>query len=380
MASARKLRYHVFVDESEAHDDKLLVLGAVLIREDHLAGINRDMNALRETIGRKMRREKYPVYFGDPHSFKRSPMRTEAVRLRAGGLPEIHAKDMWQSQHAYECPRSPESLARRNEWIHRVTRIFQNHQVLFIARNFQGKFRTFAGTKAEHFFDVFGDHLTPDQSRKEVEKLLEDVHFAITFELFIYLNSLMEVGIEICSVTCDRGKRSELFGKFDGFDRAREYDYWQNFPNPIFEDSFDSNGLQLADFMVYFYTKTFYGHHHNPPRPERQVISRISHCLITPVTSTGAATRDASGVPTERESRLMVAMQVEAALLHCGGQRITEPDRQASAAVLTRIILSGSDLMTEIMAMNEAGIASYTGPVEVKDSISSNDPQGRGEN
>lgn len=357
-------RYHVFVDESEFAADELVMLGALLVPEDVLPKLERDLTKLRETIGRKMRREKYTAYVGSDADLKRQRCRPEAARLRAGGLPEIHAKEMWNSSGSYHCKRTPDLIPRRNEWLFRVARILNKYPVLFVTRSFQGKFRSFDNSAEKELIAVLEEVITPDISRKDVDDLIHDIHFAITFELFIYLDSLNEVGVDICSVTCDKGKRTELFGKFEGFERAREYGYWQNFPNPKFEDSHESAGVQLADFLTYFTGKIFYAE--DTTAIEWEVYSRIGQKHQRFITSSGEAATNAAVTPPRRIAALMTAMQIEAILLHCGGLATSRPQRRETAEQLTRQLFS----RYSAAQMVEAPITSYRGPVQPENSAS----------
>lgn len=335
-----KGRYHVFIDESEFVSDQLVTLGALLVPIEKMSAVERDVKNLREVIGRKMRRTRYTAYSGSEEELKAHRCRPQAARLRAGELPEIHAKEMWQSQGAYHCARSPESLIRRNEWVDRVTRIIEKHSLIYMTRSFQGKHREFKFVTLLGQSSPIFDFITPDLSTNKIAELENDIHFAITFEIFMELNSLDEVGIKIESVTCDKGKRSELFGRFAGFDRARPFGYWQNFPNPIFEDSHSSAGLQLSDFITYFQAKVLYYNDSQLETPEWKIYQRLRKFHRTFQTSVAQAEMHKAIRPERRYRKLLLAMQIEAALLHSGGQSRSLAFREEAVRRLAKFIFS----------------------------------------
>ncbi|AWN24045.1 hypothetical protein DKM44_13030 [Deinococcus irradiatisoli] len=357
-------RYHVFIDESEDQANLYTVLGAILVPEHLLPQLEREMNKLRASLGRTMRRKKYPIYFAEESRLKKSA-RSEARRIRAGGLPEIHAKDIWDSSNVFQCERSVEALERRNEWLYKISELFIKFDIIFMSNKFEGKYRSFVTPRYEATFEAFLPFLTKDQSKEKIKSLLEDVHYSITFELFLRLDTLSELDMKIASVTCDKGRRSELFGRFLGFDRARKYGYWQNFPTPIFVDSFSSNGIQIADFATYFMMKTAYLE--DPGHYASKIYERVQLRHQDFKTSLATATQFSSGRPLPKHRALLSAMITESILLHCGGLKNTEPLREAKVEELTRYFLA--EYRPPLPKMAETPVASYKGPVPDKSSI-----------
>lgn len=351
-------RYHVFIDESEFKQDQLITLGALLVPEDKLAVVNRDVRRLREKLADRMKRHNYIGYAGTDAELKYHRCRLEAARLRAGGLPEIHTKDIWQSARAFYCDRSPASLQRRTDWIYKTLKIIEKHKLTYCVRNFQGSLREFGTSGLLSTGSPVLEMITPDVSLSKIAELEQDIHFAITFELFMLINSLDELGIEIVSVTCDNGKRTELFGKFAGFDRLRSYGFWQNFPNPTFCDSHDSAGLQLSDFATYFTAKVMYYTKEQWDTQEWKIYLRLWPHMRQFETSVGESEIDRPKLPELRYRKVMTAMQFEAALLHCGGFEKSLPEREAAVAHLTKLLFRARD-----NTMAEAQAASCRGPV-----------------
>lgn len=358
-------RYHAFIDESEFQHEKLIALGAVLIPEEALPLIEADIRQIRETLAREMRAAGFTAYAGTPEELKREKLTIEAARLRAGDLPEIHTREMWQSEGSYHHERTPEGPDRRNAWLDQIVKVIEKYDLIYVSRHYEGKRWDNEGPSYEEDLpDFLYTIATPDVSRDKIGLMFDDKYFKATFELFLLLDRLKAHDIELLSVTCDKGKRTELFGKFEGFARAREYGHWQNFPDPIFLDSVESNSLQICDFITYFLYKCFYYRGDKKDTKEFEIASRLFRFHKEFQTS----------LPNAIEARhqlegafydLYLSMFVEAALLHCGGLKKTVEFRRSRADILTRGILARQipQALDALGIMAEASIASYEGPV-----------------
>ncbi|CAM3363746.1 hypothetical protein DESA109040_09615 [Deinococcus saxicola] len=296
-------RYHIYIDESENLDEMFYTISAVLIPERRLYDINRDVDKIRAAIGREMFAYSYPVYIKDIGSLRGSAAKSEARRMRAGALPEIHAQHIWQAGGAYQIKGCSEALKRRNKWLKSVADVFNNHEIYIMTRRFNQKLKPYISADPQQVIDGLRPYLTQDLSLQKVSDLYSDVQFRLVLETFIKLDTLSEIGVEIISINCDGGRRHELFSKFAGFDRARKFGYWSNFPNPIFPESHDVNGVQLADFSAYFFMR---GHIPHDDDPIFKYINRaIYNRKVEPTTSFIPATPTKNKAPSRRLEYLM---------------------------------------------------------------------------
>lgn len=341
LAGPKKGRYHVFIDESEIKDQNILMLGAVLVPFDNLNALEHDLNQLRLKIRASMQRHAYPVLHGDPRAIhklrKTKPIQPNEVRrLRDGGLPEIHTKDMWQSTGSYMCLLNNTARNRRNVWIGKALSIFKRYNLSFYSNTHYTNMNPIQTGLQKKVHALIDEYITEDLNVQSVDEIIQDPHFRMSYELFYIIDSLKDIGVEVSSVTVDKGKKSEIFGKLSGFDRAREYGYWTNFPNPEFIDSHESSGIQMADLATYFAAKF----QHSNDREANDIYMKFVFPVTRNPVSVESATLLGPGRQTLEQSKLKVAVYAEAALLHCGGEARTLVARTQGVEQIVRHLLA----------------------------------------
>lgn len=78
------------------------MLGAVIVPDRHRYTLERRLMDLRCRLLREMQQHRYPILnAAEAGKDKTSRQRTERARLAAGGLPELHAAELWSGDQVF---------------------------------------------------------------------------------------------------------------------------------------------------------------------------------------------------------------------------------------------------------------------------------------
>ncbi|WP_344870160.1 DUF3800 domain-containing protein, partial [Deinococcus aetherius] len=249
---------HVYIDESEMLGD--IALGAVVVPDRHRYTVERRLSDLRRRVLREMRTLGYPIL--DPAlaaADRTSRQRTERARLAAGGLPELHAAELWTGDEVFWMERDgTERLFERHlKWLRAALALVGEFDITYRINYLSAEAQALhqSGAPETDLYAYLGSFLTRDVSPKRLRQLQNDVFVRLLFALMQDLDLESQQGGWRCAVTCDRGKRNEIFKSFQTFETLKKYGYWKNMTAPDFQESHENPLIQLADIVTYVHTK-----------------------------------------------------------------------------------------------------------------------------
>ena len=183
-------QFHIYIDESELNGN--IVMGAIAVPEKHRYALERRLTDLRKRMLREMRLHDYPILKPAVPGIKQSShQKTERARLAAGGLPEIHAAELWSSTEVFWKERDGTDLLlkRHRTWIKQALALVNEFDVTYRRNVLTVEAQRQLETSPEvSIFEILRPWLTRDISEKNVRQLQIDPYVGY-FLLFFSLSS-----------------------------------------------------------------------------------------------------------------------------------------------------------------------------------------------
>lgn len=325
---------HIYVDESEISGN--LMLGAVLVPDKHRYAADRHLTTLRRKMLRVMQVERYPIL--DPERAgqdRTSRQRTERARLAAGGLPEIHAAELWSSDEVFwkERDGTPQLRDRHLGWLREALEVVARFELTYTANTLSVERQAAMVARPEaDLVSMVEPLLTKDISRKKVRELQKDPFVRMLFGLMQGLERFAQQDRSPYSLTVDRGKKNEMFRTFETFSTLKQHGSWQWLQGIDFQHSHDSALVQLADVVTYVRAKALWLPTEHKDKPlATHLWQRYLRQRQRPLPEMTSTTEGFFPRPSLAYAEL-VAMLTEMALLYCGGTGASLPERRARLA------------------------------------------------
>lgn len=324
-------KVHIYIDESEINGT--IVLGAIIVPEKHIYTLDRRLTDLRRQMLREMQRHNYPIL--NPalaHEDKYSRQKTERIRLAAGGLPEIHAAELWSSDIVFwkERDGTPVLMERHRNWLNKALALIEEFGIQYHRNVLRPEVQVALEGAENDIYNTIKPYLTKDIQKDKVSKLQKDPYIRLLFGLIQGLDRVAEENKFSYKVICDSGKKNEMFKTFETFTLLKQYGSWQRLDNIDFQDSHSNTLIQLCDVVTYFDTKADYledGHRDKGPAKvlRNKYFRRAWRRTPRPE---GPTTEDGFFLFPSLAYAELMAMFTEMALLHSGGQQKTLPERR----------------------------------------------------
>ena len=266
-----------------------------------------------------------------------SRQRTERVRLSAGGLPEVHAAELWSGDEVFWMERdgTPRLRDRHMGWLRATLQLVETFEVTYSLNALPlERQRALADRPEDDLSVVLESWLTRDISRKKVRALQGDPFVRTLFGLMQGLERAALQKGQRYHLTVDRGKKNEMFRSFDTFSTLKSHGSWNRLESIRFEHSHEDVLVQLADVVTYVEAKaTWRGPGHPDGVQAARLRNRYLHRAYRPLPPVEGNTRQDGffALPSRAYTELM-AMLTEMALLHCGGSPASLPERRARLA------------------------------------------------
>ncbi|MFC5849485.1 DUF3800 domain-containing protein [Deinococcus petrolearius] len=248
---------HIYIDESEMEGN--ILLGAILVPDRHRYALERRLNDLRRRMLREMQILGYPILDSAQAALDRtSRQRTERVRLSAGGLPEIHAAELWAGDQVFWQQRDgTDALFHRHlQWLRAALDLMDGFGITYHTNSLTAVQER--GKLTDREGDVFArlqPVLTKDISAKKFRKLQDDPFVRMLFGLMQALEQQGRGEGWTYQLVCDRGKKNEMFKTFETFETLKQHGRWRNLISTDFQDSSENALLQLCDAVTYVHAK-----------------------------------------------------------------------------------------------------------------------------
>lgn len=324
-------KVHIYIDESELNG--IRILGAIVVPDKHRYMAERRLTDLRKRMLGSMQKHGYPILNpAEAQNDKYSRQKTERARLAAGGLPEIHAAELWSSDMVFWMSRdgTPALRDRHQKWLRETLSVFASLQMTYY-RNvlMPGTFKRMEENEPE-VFDVIQPYLTQDIRRDKVKTLQKDPYVRLLFGLMQSLDAVAKENGWEYNIVCDRGKKNEMFKIFETFYLLKKFGSWQGLQGIDFKESHEVSLIQLCDVVTYIDTKAGCleeGHRDKAAAMalQKRYIAPFSRPI--PRQILGLSRDGFFRYPSPGYTELM-AMLTEMALLHCGGMNKTLPERR----------------------------------------------------
>lgn len=331
-------KVHIYIDESEINGN--IILGAIAVPDKHRYMLERRLNDLRRRILREMKRHDYPILNpAEADNDRSSRRRTERVRLAAGGLPEIHAAELWSSIEVFwkERDGTPVLFERHIGWLKEALALVREFDVTYHINPFTAEAQAKSKERGElSIYDFLSAALTSDISKKKVQELQNDYYVRMLFSFMQSLEVMAKSEGRRHYFTCDKGKRNEMFVAFETFETLKRFGSWERLEKIEFQHSHDNPLIQLADVVTYVESKVQFlpeGH------KDKLLASQLRHKYLKRAKRFNPMPEgmpDTYGPFTHRSVAYaeVVAMLTEMAFLHCGGMARTLPERKRRLGLL----------------------------------------------
>lgn len=289
-----------------------------------------------------MRQQDYPILIPSRSPDDRtSRQRTERVRLAAGGLPEIHAAELWTGGEVFWKERDGTSVLfdRHLKWLKEALELIEEFEVAYHLNslNIDSQNRIKNLPEAE-MYATLKPFLTKDISIRKLSSLQKDPFVRLLFGFMQSLERYYAKSQKSYTVICDKGKKNEMFKGFETFNTLKKYGSWRMMTGISFEDSHDNPLIQLSDVITYIEAKVLWLDDNHKDRVlfehlKRKYLNRASRPTLIPfnepIDENGFLLR-----PSILYAELMM-MFTEMALLHCGGTNSSLPERKKRLAYIT---------------------------------------------
>lgn len=325
-------KFHIYIDESEIEGN--IILGAIVVPSKRTYAAERRITDLRKRVLREMQLHDYPILRPPEEGQKqKSRLKTERARLAAGGLPEIHAAELWSGDVVFWKKRDGTDILikRHRKWLEQCLALVTEFDVTY-RRNVltvaaQERLKTHPEVS---IYQTLRPWLTADIREVQVLQLQNDPYIRLLFGLLQGIEQVARAEQWQYTIICDKGKKNEIFKVFDTFTLLKRHGSWQNLQGIDFQDSHDNGLLQLCDVATYVDAKADYlPERHNDLLPLKRVWTKYlkKAWRHTPAPTALATPEGFFRVPSMAYAELM-AMLTEMALLHSGGLSRTLPLRR----------------------------------------------------
>ena len=310
------------------------MLGAVIVPDRHRYTLERRLMDLRRRLLREMQQHRYPILnAAEAGKDKTSRQRTERARLAAGGLPELHAAELWSGDQVFWMERdgTPALLERHRKWLRQVLSLVNEFEVTYRRNVLTVENQQRITTNPEvSIHDRIRPWLTPDISPVKVQKLQTDPYVRLFFGLVQSIEAVAQAEQWNYRIVCDRGKQNEMFNAFQTFDLLKTKGRWQRLESIEFQHSHENALIQLCDVVTYIDTKaTYLAQGHKDKGPANQLRKRyFARARRHTPAPQGAIDEHGFFVLPGMAYAELMAMLTEMALLHCGGRVATLPERR----------------------------------------------------
>jgi hypothetical protein len=323
----------IYIDESEINGN--ILIGAIVVPDKYKYSLSRKLNLIRRRMLKVMRQQDYPILISSRSPDDRtSRQRTERVRLAGGGLPEIHAAELWTGDEVFWKERDGTGILfnRHLKWLKEALGLIEEFEVTYHLNslNVDSQNRIKNLPEAE-MHAALGPFLTKDISIKKLSSLQKDPFVRLLFGFMQSLERYYAKNQKTYTVICDKGKKNEMFKGFETFSTLKKYGSWQMMTSIGFEDSHDNPLIQLSDVVTYIEAKALWLDDNHKDKNlfeqlKRKYLNKASRPTLVPFNEP----MDENGFllrPSILYAELMM-MFTEMALLHCGGTNSSLPERK----------------------------------------------------
>jgi Protein of unknown function (DUF3800) len=313
----------VFVDESATKDGKSVAVCGIIVRQQDVSEVREKLRNIQQRVAKAMHEYGYPIV--DPVKLlpkDTSRCRTERKRISSGGLPELHATELWNSSDVFQTSRPPPpgQFERHLSWIEEALSLLSEYEIFFRPHFTMDVDHTVkkASKYNTSVYDQLRDRgrLTEDIRKKLAEGILFNPYFGLQMSMLIAIDANAQHWGWTVELIGDKGKETEYLKKLvAAFDRLKTANLLDTFPIPDFMNSDEEPMLQLADLATYIFFK------HQTAKSsdwDYEFINPLFERYIAPRILSSLAPNIRGAMTDNRHYAIYRAIQVEITLVHAG--------------------------------------------------------------
>lgn len=251
MKRKRHLSGEVQVALDEFEREKVSVLTAIIMPVERLARFEREWAGLRQ----EMRRELLAHY----------PFAAEAKALADGGLPEIHAVDLFQSAGLFrnDPAARPGYWRKHREWLARAVTILYRARPQILTHRWRPEYTEFNVKVLGLPSQTFAQGIPFKNMRRKMDRLFLSPYVWTLNHTISYLEEhFAEHGLH-GTLLCDEHEDGRGFSLLKTFDLVRGLSpHETHLPAPRFASSHEHALLQAADVACYVFGQVYYAEQH----------------------------------------------------------------------------------------------------------------------
>ncbi|MFB9994112.1 DUF3800 domain-containing protein [Deinococcus oregonensis] len=323
----------VFFDESSDSDGTMHGIGGLVVPMTSLASLEIQLHKLRK----KMRLFLYNNHYTNLFSpeFANGATRKEAASVRLGGLPKIHATDLWGTKNLFKT--SYENFGTHVRWMKKLVKLLQQHNCHFFTRIIiDPEISKMSHIVNRAYFIESNVHKHFGINFETFEKrFLKQSNFGLTVESMYLLEKFLDKDTKIHRIVGDGGNPSQQLAISSVVKVAYEQGIIRNYPIPEFPSSVSENLLQAVDVCLFFFMRDFWRRHDDPKTSIHLDIRNEVMKIWTPVSVVPSMTRHQTvGREAPDLNKFILAILWEMLLLHSGGSPSSVPERKLLADAL----------------------------------------------
>lgn len=245
MKRPRKLSGEVQIALDEYHRDGVTVITIMMIPIESIRRFEYQWTQLQRDIRFHLLRD-YP-------SAKRSDY------LKSGGLPEIHAVEIYKCSGYYRREDSGDYWSLNREWLARAVAIIANSGVTILSKSWDNRLTDWNTAYLGLPSETFAKNIRYKKMQSKMDRLFKSNYVWLLNHMISYIEEYFLFNKLYGTLLCDDHDDGRGFSLMRTFDIAREQDKaTHNLPAPKFASSHDHAILQAVDVASYVFGGLFY--------------------------------------------------------------------------------------------------------------------------